>query len=257
MELKDIFDQDARSYDRYRPGYPDALFEDIISYSGIRAGSALLEIGPGTGQATVPFLKAGGHVTAVEPGAHLCQYLEEKCRDFPGFRAVRADFMEYEVREQSMDLVYSATAFHWLPEKEAYEKVFRCLKKGGTAALFWNHPFPNREEDKSNRASREVYEKFRPSGGKQVEFSEADCEATVRRMEQYGFIHVESRLYRRVRTLETEAYIGLLNTYSDHLSMEPRMKEAFEEEMRRAVNEAGGRISIYDTIDLYLGKRPE
>lgn len=176
---------------------------------------------------------------------------------FPGFRAVRADFMEYEVREQSMDLVYSATAFHWLPEKEAYEKVFRCLKKGGTAAFFWNHPFPNREEDKSNRASREVYEKFRPSGGKQVEFSEADCEATVRRMEQYGFIHVESRLYRRVRTLETEAYIGLLNTYSDHLSMEPRMKEAFEEEMRRAVNEAGGRISIYDTIDLYLGKRPE
>ena len=58
MELRKIFDEDVVNYDRYRPGYPEALFADVRAYAGLTADSRLLEIGVGTGQATLPFLLA-------------------------------------------------------------------------------------------------------------------------------------------------------------------------------------------------------
>ncbi|MCH5257977.1 MAG: hypothetical protein J1D87_11840 [Lachnospiraceae bacterium] len=73
---------------------------------------------------------------------------------------------------------------------------------------------------------------------------------------QCGLEKVESKLYRRVRTLTTEACIHLLNTYSDHRALDITVKEQFETEMRKAINEVGGNINIYDTIDLYLARKP-
>lgn len=74
------------------------------------------------------------------------------------------------------------------------------------------------------------------------------------RLADAGFGAVQAKLYRRKRVLTTEQYIGLLNTYSDHIALPEETKRLFEEEMRRAVDAAGGSINIYDTIDLYMGK---
>lgn len=78
----------------------------------------------------------------------------------------------------AFDLVYCATAFHWLPAGEGYRRVMDCLKPGGALALFWNHPYPNRENDAGNLVNRRIYAKYRPSGGEPVEFSERDCGGT-------------------------------------------------------------------------------
>jgi ubiquinone/menaquinone biosynthesis C-methylase UbiE len=55
--LRTIFDEAASLYDEVRPGYPEDLFDDVISLSGIPAGGRILEIGCGTGQVTVPVAK--------------------------------------------------------------------------------------------------------------------------------------------------------------------------------------------------------
>src|SRR5690242_18638862 len=47
-----VFDEVASLYDRVRPGYPDELFADLADVTGLGAGSAVLEVGCGTGQAT-------------------------------------------------------------------------------------------------------------------------------------------------------------------------------------------------------------
>ena len=254
MELRDRFNEDVVSYDRYRPTYPDALFSDIMAYSGAEAGSIAVEIGVGTGQATKPFLEAGCKVCGVELGDRLSAFVAEKYCDYENFSVCCGDYMELSFADASIDLIYSATAFHWLPQNEAYAKIKRELKRGGTLAVFRNHPYPNRENDETNVASRRVYDKLRPSGKKIVEFSETDCLANIKALCENGFHDVESKLYHRARTLSTEDYIGLLNTYSDHRALEPRLKERFEEEMRAAINEVGGSIRIYDTIDLYLAR---
>ena len=69
--LRATFDQAAGLYDRARPGYPPALFDDLADLTGIRPGSRALEIGPRTGQATLPLAERGGRVVAVELGPDL------------------------------------------------------------------------------------------------------------------------------------------------------------------------------------------
>jgi hypothetical protein len=69
--LRGTFDQAAELYDRARPGYPPALFEDLAELAGVGPGCRVLEIGPGTGQATVPLAERGCHIVAVELGVEL------------------------------------------------------------------------------------------------------------------------------------------------------------------------------------------
>ncbi|BBF42294.1 methyltransferase [Lachnospiraceae bacterium KM106-2] len=254
MELRRTFNKDAYLYDEYRPEYPDELFTDIISYTHIERGSKLLEIGVGTGQATRPFLELGCDIIGIELGDQLSSYVRDKYKDYDNFKVINDDFMSYPIEENSYDFIYCATAFHWLPKEEAYTKIRRALKKDGTLALFWNHPYPNREDDRSNLANQRIYQKYRPSDEKQIEFSEKDCNKYRDELVEFGFQKVESKLYRRVRTLQTEEYIQLLNTYSDHIALRAEVKEKFEGDMRKAIDEVGGRINIYDTLDLYLGK---
>ena len=116
--------------------------------------------------------------------------------------------------------------------------------------------YPNREDAPGNAASQGVYRKYRPSGGKMAEFSAADCHVWTNRLAQYGFTRIQSALFRRVRTLTSDAYLRLLNTYSDHRALDPATKLHFERDMKAALDAVGGGIHIYDTIDLYLAQKP-
>ena len=54
--------------------------------------------------------------------------------------------------------------------------------------------------------------------------------------------------------MTSEEYISLINTYSDHIALPKEMRNAFEIDMKQAIDNVGGVINIYDTIDLYLAK---
>lgn len=253
MELRDTFNQSEENYDRYRPNYPEGVFEEIFSYASLKSGSVAMEIGTGTGQATHPFLQKGCRVTGIELGDKLSEFVRQKYSSYQNFQIITGDFMNTELEDCSCDLVFSATAFHWLPWKEALLKVKNILRPGGVVALFWNHPFPNRDEDPTNVASRMVYAKYRPSPRKLEEFSEKNLETWKERLIEAEFANVETKIYRRKRVLTTEQYIGLLNTYSDHIALPDEIKKPFEQEMRNSIDAVGGSINIYDTVDLYLG----
>ncbi len=69
--LRTGFDQAAEDYQRTRPVCPPQLFDDLLESAGLKAGDRVIEIGCGTGQATVPLAGRGLAVTAVEPGHEL------------------------------------------------------------------------------------------------------------------------------------------------------------------------------------------
>lgn len=255
MDLRLKFNEDEINYDRYRPTYPEELFRDIINYSSTDGKSNSLEIGIGTGQATKSILQTGCCVTAIELGDKLSNFVRNKYRKYSNFNVTNADFMTLPLKPNTYDLVYCATAFHWLPLEEGYRKVHDILKYGGTIALFWNHPFPNRKDDISNKVNRHVYDKYRPTDKEIIEFKEKDCERRTSELMQFGFKDVETKLYHRVRTLTSDSYIALLNTYSDHRALDAKTKAAFEAEMKTSLDEIGGKINIYDTIDLYLARK--
>jgi 2-polyprenyl-3-methyl-5-hydroxy-6-metoxy-1,4-benzoquinol methylase len=63
---RQTFDQEAEFYDEARPGYPEALFDDVVALSAIPEEGRILEIGCGTGQATVPMARRGYHILCIE-----------------------------------------------------------------------------------------------------------------------------------------------------------------------------------------------
>ena len=256
--LRETFNEDERNYDAARPGYPDALFAEIFSYLRAPAqGLRALEVGIGTGQATKPFLDAGCAVTAVELGDRLAAFAAEKYRAYPNFTVLCGDFLRVpDASDGLFDLLYAATAFHWLPKPEGYLRAGRLLRSGGVVALFWNHPYVRRADDPTNRAASDVYDRLRPDGRERPEFSEEMTAPILAELREAGFADAHAKLFRRVRTLNAEQYLALLNTYSDHRALDAALKTRFEQEMREAVSRGGGSIRIYDTVDLYLARMP-
>lgn len=86
--------------------------------------SIVIEIGIGGGQATLPLLKTDCRSTAVEYGESLAGVCSEKSKGYPNFSVVVGKFENSYFESNSCDLIFSASAFHWIPEEIGYQKFF-------------------------------------------------------------------------------------------------------------------------------------
>ena len=250
------FDTVAATYEKLRPGYVEALYQDIFAYRPLDAASHAVEVGIDGGQATGPILATGCAVTAVEPGANFCALCREKFAAYPGFTAVNARFEDVDLPPESCDLVYSASAFHWVPEEIGYRKVFDILRPGGAFARFANHPFKDKGRPGMHEALQEVYAIYMPGSLVPNEYSEEQAARRAAIAAKYGFTDIQHRLYRRTRDFTAAEYVQLLGTYSDHIAIEEKTRGRFFREIGEAIDRLGGRITIYDTIDLQLARKP-
>ncbi|WP_054941553.1 class I SAM-dependent methyltransferase [Paenibacillus ihuae] len=255
MDKRFTFNEDVENYEKWRPTYCEELFEDIMAYSHIEQGKKALEIGIGTGQATIPFVNMGCELTAIELGQDLAAYSKLKFQDYKNFTVCNTAFEDFKCPDESIDIMYSATAFHWIPEEIGYLKAFRLLKTNGTLALFWNRPFVARENDELHQTIQGIYQKYRPSNTKIIENDTERYNNIVKTIQAYGFRDVVFKLYHLTRRFSSNDYIALLNSYSDHRSMPSATKELFEAEIKEAIIKFGDVISVYDTIDLYLARK--
>ncbi len=261
-----FFDEIVMNYDKVRWEYPDKLFEDIIQYSRPEKGKKALEIGAGTGKATTPFLEKGYVVTAVEMGTNMTEFLLEKFNGHPNFNVITSTFEDVLLEEVNYDLVYSASAFHWVDAEIGCPKVLRLLKKGGVIALFRNNPVPAVGEDLYEEIQR-VYEKYyytyytsndRPVRKSKEEFekpSEIYRAYRFESLERYGFSEVTMKLYDASRTYSADEYIALLDTYSDHRGLPDDNRVALYEGIKEAILRHGGYHKVDYVFQLYMGRK--
>jgi len=261
MDLRKSFDIDAVNYDRWRPRYCKELFNDIIDYSKLDSETECLEIGCGTGQATEPVLNTGSSVLAIELGQNFTEYTRNKFSNYKNFCIENADFEKIPLQDNKFDLVFSGTAFHWIPEEIGYPKVFDILKSGGAISVFWNKPAPKSFNDPLHLKMQKVYEKYFGPGSMKKAEAESDnpqerYKKIIGTIEKYGFIEAECRLYRQVREFNAEDYIALISTYSDHIALPEPVKSQFFNGIRGAIHDFNNSIKVYDTIDLYMARKP-
>src|SRR5262249_682032 len=57
--LRQTFGTVAERYDRARPTYPAGVYDDLAALAAVPPGGRILEIGPGTGKATVELARRG------------------------------------------------------------------------------------------------------------------------------------------------------------------------------------------------------
>lgn len=259
--LEWTFDTVASTYEKFRPGYVEELYQTVFDYIPIVESSKVIEVGIGGGQATLPILQTGCELTAVEYGAHFSQLCREKFKDYPKFSIITSKFEDVEFEDNTYDLIFSASAFHWVPEEIGYPKVFSLLKNGGAFARFANHPFRDRGKTALTEEIDRIYGKYyyKFYNRKQempMEYGEELARNRALIAEKYGFVDIQYAMFRRTRTFSAKEYIILLGTYSDHIAIEEGIRNEFFAKIEEAINNHGGTINIYDTIDLQLARKP-
>jgi SAM-dependent methyltransferase len=248
------FDEVAELYDRYRPSYPAELIEDIVQLSGVQPDERILEIGSGTGQATVLFGKRGFKILCLEPGENLIAVASENLKPYPNVSFARARFEEWSAEQGKFDLVFSAQAFHWVPEEVRYEKTADVLKPGGHLAVFWNMYLGIEGE-----LGEELDLLYRQRAPELVKPMRPFDDLIERRADSLRksayFTNVVVRKYPWSVRYETNEHLGLLNTYSDHLRLsESRRNELFEG-IAELIERHGGYIERPYLAALYLAQR--
>jgi SAM-dependent methyltransferase len=227
--LRTTFDEAASLYDEVRPGYPEDLFDDIVSLSGIPAGGKILEIGCGTGQATVPFARRGYRILCIELGENMAALARRNLRGYPQAEVRTGAFEKFSLQEGAFDLAISATAFHWLDPAIAYPKAAGMLRDGGSLALFWNVHVHSDASEGFFEAAQRIYEReAREIWDHKYEGPPRSDEIPDRTGEIEGsglFGAVTCRNYRWDETYDAEGYLRVLNTYSGHRSLRDDTRE--------------------------------
>jgi SAM-dependent methyltransferase len=144
MEPGRSFDSVAGLYAEVRPGYPAALFDDLVRVGGLTSAASVLEVGCGAGQATGDLAARAGRLTALDPGASLIAEAKRRAALSNVTFAV-ATFEDLLAPSGSFDLIASAQAWHWVDPKVAFAKAADLLTADGRLAVFGHVPMPVRE----------------------------------------------------------------------------------------------------------------
>ena len=252
MEYRRVFDTIPEQFDAYRPRYCDELFEALTEYADVGVGTSVLELGPGTGQASAPVIATGCDYHAIELGEHLAAFMQKKFGERPNFHMINDDFITYDFGDRKFDLIYSAATIQWIGEEIAYPKCFDLLKEGGVLAMMLTNGDYRRSNEALYGEIQKVYDAyFRPA---------TDYRQTVRSFgytnaPAYGFAPVEKREFYGKRVMNAEQYVAYCGTHSDHLTIPEPWRSKFFDGLYHAVRSAGDKIVFEDTYVLYLTKK--
>jgi len=251
MELRRIFDTIPEQFDKYRPRYSAELFAYLIEYTKIAPGKAVLELGPGTGQATDPILNTGCDYNAIELGENLFEMMKRKYGQYPNFSIVNDDFITHDFGDQKFDMIYSAATIQWIPEEIAFQKTFDLLKPGGTLAMMLTKGDYKTPNEALYEKIQKVYsEYFKPEteyGQRGFKYSNAV---------NYGYVDFERREFYGKREFTADEYVAFCGTHCDHMNIPEPYKSKFFGGLRDAVLDMGNKIVFNDTFVLFLAKKP-
>jgi len=203
-------------------------------------------------------------VTAVEIGANMAEFLRERYRG-ETLDVVVAAFEDAALEENSYDLIYAASAFHWVDAEIGCPKAFRLLKSGGTFALFRFNQLPG-DGDKVYEEIQAAYEKhfsiYKPYK-RPVRLSHDDFHkpSEIYRgfrfydLKDYGFSDITVKLYDASRTFSTGEYMDMLDTFADHRGLPDDDRAALYAGIKEAILRHGGRHRVDYVFQLYMGRK--
>jgi len=256
-ELREIFDGAAELYDRARPGYPPRLFDDLAEVAGIGPGCRVLELGCGTGQATVALAERGCRIVAVELGPALAGLARRNLAGFPEVEVVTSTFEDWPLPAEPFDVVFAATAFHWIDAGIRVARSADALRLGGVLATVATEHVAGGSVEFFAEV-QECYERFDPSTPPGLRLQAADelprDDAELVRSGRFG--PAGFRRYARDVPYSTAAYLDLLATFSGHRALAPDARRGLFDCIGRLIDDRhGGRVVKRDLLELRYARR--
>ena len=258
-EQRLVFGEVAELYDRARPGYPHALIDDVISFAGpASARLRALEVGAGTGKATVSFAAHGLEILALEPSAAMAAVARRNCERFGRVRIEATSFEDWPAEPGGFGLVFCAQAWHWVTTEVRYRKTAMALSQMGALALFWHRtrgqegPLRDELDDLYRRLVPELHGQRPgfPGLNPRVDDSEKGDELAGTGL----FGDVRMRTYPWSATFTADSYTDLLLTQSDHRLLADQARARLLDGVREIIARHGGEVVVPHSTFLVMGR---
>jgi SAM-dependent methyltransferase len=240
----------ATAYERFRPGYPDELVDQVLAYAArpVRTG---LEVGAGTGKATRVFVRHGIAVTASDPDPAM---LAELRRHVPASVSTLEAAFEDVPTDTVYDLVFAAASFHWTDPDGRWSRLAALLEPGGVFASFGGQV--HLADPELARAVQDVRSPFLTED----EVPSPDGTPTDSPLQWPGTELSETELFTDVRqsvierrmTATPDEYVGHLATVSAYLELPAPVRE---QALTRILEVLPDSVPLVADLTLHLARR--
>ena len=224
-------------YDEIRPSYPAEMFDALFAL--LPPQPSIVEIGPGTGQATKDLLARGAVVHAIEIGPAMAAKLRA---NLPSDRldVSVGDFEEMDIAAESADAVFSATAYHWISPKARLDRPAAILRPGGIVAIVDLVQVSSPADRGFFAAAQPIYERYGQghSGPPAPERDDVEPAIRVALTGDPRFGDVAVRRYDWDQTYSATDYRKLMLSYSGTQMMDD-----------------GDRVGLLDDIEAFINER--
>lgn len=235
------YDSVALAYDRTRPRYPAEILTRMQQIVKLQPVKSVLEIGAGSGIATIELAKLGASIVALEPSKSACAIARDKCNAYPNLEIVNTVFEDWDLKTRKFDVVVAATSFHWVAPEVRYIKTAEALKDNGLLVLLWNTPpQPSLE---IHQSLQDIYQTHAPELIKYE--GHQDHQENIGKIAQAV---IDSGYFQNLisdRTIISvsyaiEDYLTLLSTLSPYIRLESAQREALFAGLRQKLQQLLG-----------------
>ncbi len=235
--LRTTFGKVSSLYEKSRITYPQGLIDDIIAYSKITPNRTVLDVGCGSGQATMPFAERGYHIIGLDISKDLLTIAKQKCSPFKTAKFKLSSFEKAKFKKNSFNLIISGLAWHWVKPDGRYEKAHKILTENGSLAFFWSYQ-QKRKSDIVNAVGK-VFDKYGrkgagPAGTRMKDYAEFVYNEL---QNHHLFKEIKKKEYSINLEFSREQYINLIFTYSWVIKLtksnQKELKKELEETLKR------------------------
>ncbi|HTL89764.1 MAG TPA: class I SAM-dependent methyltransferase [Leptolyngbya sp.] len=237
----------VEAYDRARPRYPKAMIQRVIEVAHLSPDSKILEVGCGSGVATIDFAPLGCAIEAIEPNVEFCRLVEQKCKAYPNVKIISQSFEEWQVEPQTFQIVLAANAWHWIASDIKYVKAAQTLKDHGALVLLWNLSLQPRLE--VHQEFDQIYQRYAPTIAPRYE----DAETQQEILQGLGQLVTDSGLFNHLIsesvacevTYDIDRYLDLLST--QYITLDAPRRDALFAELKSTIEQQyNGEIQLFN-----------
>ena len=237
------FNQSPDVYDEIRPSYPAELFAALFEM--LPAHPHIVEVGPGTGQATKDLLDRGASVHAIEIGPAMASKLRSNLPT-DALCVTVGDFELVEVAPSSVEAVFSATAYHWISPEAQTERPAELLRPDGVLAIVDLIQVDAPEDDGFFDAVQPIYEEYGEGHEGPPAPTRDHVDPPIRQLLERDdrFVAPKVRTWDWDKTYRAAEYRKLMLSYSGTQMMAPSERVGLLDDIESFINRHfGGQIT--------------
>jgi SAM-dependent methyltransferase len=242
-DIRLSFNEAAEIYDRVRPSYPPDLFDALFLM--LPSEPEIVEVGPGTGQATEDLLARGASVLAIEIGPTIAAKLRSNLPS-DRLRVGVGDFEVLEIAPGEADAVFSATAYHWISRQAQTNRPARILRPGGIMAIVDLIQVDSPDDAGFFAAAQPIYERYGQGHAGPPAPTRRSVDPAIRAElnADRRFDSVAVRRYDWDQTYSASDYRDLMLSYSSTLMMQESDRVGLLDDIEHFIrNDFGGVVT--------------